>query len=118
MDATTPTSATRPRLEDLVRLNRDEILEIARRHGAGNVRVFGSVARGESGPDSDLDLLYDVVGPTTPWFPGGLLVDLEALLGRPVDVVEAQALHRRIRDRVLAEARSLSCGQERGGGER
>ena len=118
MDATTRTDADQTRLEDLVRPKSDEILEIARRHGAGNVRVFGSVARGESGPDSDLDLLIDVVGPTTPWFSGGLLVDLEALLGRPVDVVEAQALHRRIRDRVLAEARPLSYGQERGGGER
>ena len=66
MDATTRTDADQTRLEDLVRLKRDEILEIARRHGAGNVRVFGSVARGESGPDSDLDLLFDVVGPTTP----------------------------------------------------
>ena len=107
MDTTAHADASQPRLEDLVRLKRDEILEIARRHGAGNVRVFGSVARGESGPDSDLDLLIDIVGPTTSWFPGGLLVDLEELLGRRVDVVEASALHRRIRDRVLAEARPL-----------
>ena len=107
MDRTTRIDADQPRLEDLIRLKRDEILEIARRHGAGNVRVFGSVARGESTPDSDLDLLYDIVGPTTPWFPGGLLVDLEDLLGRRVDVVDARVLHRRIRDRVLAEARPL-----------
>ena len=107
MDATTPASTDAPRLEDLVRLKRDEILQIAGRHGAGNVRVFGSVARGESGPDSDLDLLIDVVGPTTSWFPGGLLVDLEELLGRRVDIVETSAIHRRIRDRVLAEARPL-----------
>lgn len=107
MDMAAHADTSQPRLEDLVRLKRDEILEIARRHGAGNVRVFGSVARGESGPNSDLDLLFDVVGPTTSWFPGGLLVDLEELLGRRVDVVEASALHRRIRDRVLAEARPL-----------
>ena len=107
MDPTTRSDLDRPRLEDLVRLKRDEILEIARRHGAGNLRIFGSVARGESGPDSDVDLLFDVVGKTTPWFPGGLLVDLEELLGRRVDVVETTALHRRIRDRVLAEARPL-----------
>ena len=107
MDTTTRANAEQPRLEDLVRLKRDEILEIARRHGASNLRVFGSVARGESTPDSDLDLLYDVVGPTTPWFPGGLLADLEDLLGRRVDVVDAKALHRRIRDRVLVEARPL-----------
>lgn len=101
------TDADQPRLEDLVQQKRDEILRIARRHGAGNVRVFGSVVRGESGPDSDLDLLFDVVGETTPWFPGGLLADLEDLLGRRVDVVETDMLHRRIRDRVLAEARPL-----------
>jgi predicted nucleotidyltransferase len=107
MDATTPASTDAPRLEDLVRLKRDEILQIAGRHGAGNVRVFGSVARGESGPDSDLDLLIDVVGPTTSWFPGGLIVDLEELLGRSIDVATADMLHHVIRDRVLAEARPL-----------
>ncbi len=107
MDTSAQTDALPQRLEDLVHFKRHEILEIARRHGAGNVRIFGSVARGESTPDSDLDLLIDVVGPTTSWFPGGLLVDLEELLGRRVDVVEADALHRRIRDRVLAEARPL-----------
>ena len=107
MDTTARTDIAQPRLEELVRQKRDEILEIARRHGAGNVRIFGSVARGESTPDSDLDLLFDVVGPTTPWFPGGLLADLEELLGCRVDVVESSALHRRIRDRVLSEARPL-----------
>ena len=101
------TDADQPRLEDLVQQKRDEILKIARRHGAGNVRVFDSVVRGESRPDSDLDLLIDVVGPTTPWFPGGLLVDLEELLGRRVDVVTKDALHHVIRDRVLLEARPL-----------
>jgi uncharacterized protein len=106
-DSRARTGAPPARLEDLVREKRDEILRIARHHGAGNVRVFGSVARGESGPDSDLDLLIDVVGPTTSWFPTGLTIDLEDLLGRRVDVVTAAALHHVIRDRVLSEAQPL-----------
>jgi len=86
---------------------RDEILLIAARHGATNVRVFGSVARGTAGPESDLDLLIDVGPETTPWFPAGLALDLEDLLGCEVDIVTERALHPVIRDRVLAEARPL-----------
>ena len=84
--------------------HRDEILGIAARHGARNVRVFGSFARGDAGPDSDVDLLIDAGPQTSPWFPGGLVADLEDLLGRRVDVVEPAALHHLLRDRVLAEA--------------
>lgn len=84
--------------------HRDEILRIASRHGACNVRVFGSFARGDAGPDSDVDLLIDAGPQTSPWFPGGLVADLEELLGRRVDVVEQAALHHLLRDRVLAEA--------------
>ena len=84
--------------------HREEILGIAARHGAHNVRVFGSFARGDAGPDSDVDLLIDAGPQTSPWFPGGLVADLEELLGRRVDVVESVALHHLLRDRVLAEA--------------
>jgi hypothetical protein len=83
---------------------RDQILRIARIHGVGSIRVFGSAARGEFGPESDIDLLIEIDGPTTPWFPGGLVADLEELLGRRVDVVEQSALREDLRDRVLAEA--------------
>ena len=83
---------------------RDEILRIAARHGARNVRVFGSFARGDARPDSDVDFLIDAGPQTSPWFPGGLVADLEDLLGRRVDVVEPAALHHLLRDRVLAEA--------------
>ncbi len=83
---------------------REEILRIAARHGARNVRVFGSVARGEAGEQSDIDLLVDVGPGRTPFFPGGLLADLEELLGCKVDVVTAEGLHWYIRDRVLKEA--------------
>jgi predicted nucleotidyltransferase len=83
---------------------RDQILQIAARHGAYNVRVFGSAARGDMGPDSDIDFLVDV-GPThSRWFPAGLILDLEELLGFEVDVVTRDALHWYIRDRVLEEA--------------
>ena len=94
-------------IQEAVLEHRDEILRIAARHGATNVRVFGSVARGTAGPESDLDLLIDVGPNTSSWFPGGLIVDLEELLGCRVDVATTAMLHRRIRDRVLAEARPL-----------
>ena len=93
--------------QDAVRQHRDEIIAIAARHGATNVRVFGSVARGTDGPESDLDLLVDVTGEASPWFPAELLVDLEDLLGIEVDVLTEPTIYWVIRDRVLAEARPL-----------
>ena len=89
---------------DAIRAWQSEIRSIAAKHGAGNLRVFGSVARGDARPESDLDLLIDIVGPTTPWFPGGMLVDLEKILGRRVDIVIARSLHPLIREDVLKDA--------------
>ena len=89
---------------ELLRAKRDEILRIAERHGAGDVRVFGSVARGEAGPQSDIDLLVRAQERTSPWFPAGLILDLQELLGRRVDVVTEGALHPYLRQRILAEA--------------
>jgi len=91
-------------IEELLREKREEILQIAERHGARNVRVFGSVARGEADEKSDIDLLIDLGPARTPWFPGGLIVDLEGLLGRDVDIATVAALRPRIRERVLREA--------------
>ena len=88
----------------LIRTKRNEILAVARRHGAGSVRLFGSFARGDETPESDVDFLIEVTGPTPPWFPGGLVADLEELLQRRVDVVEAEALNEELRAHVLAEA--------------
>ena len=68
------------------------------------MRVFGSYARGTPKEASDVDLLIHVVGPTSPWFPGGLVADLKALLGCRVDMVEADALRPEMRERALAEA--------------
>lgn len=88
----------------LIRAKRDEILRIADKHGARNVRVFGSVARGEARPESDVDFLIDAGPVTSSWFPAGLVVDLQDLLGRPVEVVTENGLNPLIRERVLEEA--------------
>ncbi|MCM1981783.1 nucleotidyltransferase family protein [Lyngbya confervoides] len=93
---------------DSLREKRSQILEIAAKHGAYNVRVFGSVVRGEETPDSDIDFLIDYdLAKITPWFPVGLIHDLQDFLGRNVDVVPAKSLHYYIKDRVLAEAKLL-----------
>jgi uncharacterized protein len=84
--------------------HRAEILRMAAHHGARNVRVFGSVARGETGPESDVDFLVDLDPDRTLMDLGGLLMDLQDLLGRKVDLVTEKALHWYIRDRVLQEA--------------
>ena len=89
---------------DLVKSRRDEVLSVARRHGVTRVRVFGSMARGDAWPTSDLDLLVDVGPSTSPWFPGGLVAELESMLGRPVQVVTERGLDQLLRDRVLQEA--------------
>lgn len=89
----------------VLQTKRAEILQVAARHGAFNVRVFGSVARGEADEHSDIDFLVDYsLERITPWFPAGLVLDLEKLLARKVDVATEAALKERIRDRVLQEA--------------
>jgi uncharacterized protein len=89
---------------ELVRARREEVLRIAANHGARNVRVFGSVARGDARPDSDVDFLIDTEPVTSSWFPAGLVQDLESLLGRRVEVVTERGLNHLIRDEVLREA--------------
>jgi predicted nucleotidyltransferase len=86
---------------------RTEILLLAQKHGAENVRVFGSVARGDDTPGSDLDLLVTLGEKRTPFFPGGLKADLEDLLGCEVDIVTENALHALIKDQILREAKPL-----------
>ena len=102
-----PASGYNRIMDKLLLDKREAILEIASRHGAGNLRVFGSRVRGDARPDSDVDLIIDVVGPTTPWFPGGLIADLQKLLGVPVDVGMETELHELIRERVRREAVAL-----------
>ena len=91
-------------LEQRLGVKRDDILRLAAKHGATNVRLFGSFARGDQQSDSDVDFLVDAGPEVTPFFPGGLIWDLEILLHRKVDVVETAALHKLIRNRVLREA--------------
>ena len=91
----------------LVREKREEIRHIASGHGVYTIRLFGSVARGEAGAGSDVDFLVETGPGRTPWFPGGLIADLEDLLGCRVDIVTEKALHWYIRDRVLQEAVTL-----------
>lgn len=91
-------------IEQVLKERRDDIRSIAARHGAYNVRIFGSVVRGEAGPDSDIDFLIDAGPTTSSWFPAGLILDLEEILGRRVEVVTEKALNPYIRDYVLREA--------------
>ena len=88
----------------VVEQQREEILRIAARHGARNVRVFGSVARGEADEASDIDFLVEMEPGRSLLDLGGLQVELESLLGRPVDVVTVRGLKARIRNVVLHEA--------------
>lgn len=94
-------------LDQSIKKLRKEILEIAARHGVTSIRVFGSAARGEIGADSDVDFLVEAGEDTTPFFPGGLIADLEDILGRKVDVAEPDGLHWVIRDQVMKEAIAL-----------
>ncbi|MBM3318457.1 MAG: nucleotidyltransferase family protein [Candidatus Eisenbacteria bacterium] len=91
-------------IEALVRSKRREILQIAARHGARRLRVFGSVARGDAAPDSDVDFLVDMEPGRSLFDLGAMLMDLQDLLNRRVDVVTEKGLRPRIRDRVLREA--------------
>jgi len=90
--------------EQLVKSKRDDILRVAAQHGARNVRVFGSVARGEADDASDVDFLVEMEPGRSLLDLGGLQVDFESLLGRRVDVVTVRGLKARIRNTVLTEA--------------
>jgi uncharacterized protein len=91
-------------IETRLQQKREEILAIAAKHGAYNVRLFGSVARGEADANSDVDLLVELEPSRSLLDLGGLLMELQDLLGCPVDVVTEKGLRKRIRDRVLSEA--------------
>ncbi len=91
-------------IEELLGEKREEILRVAAQHGASDVRVFGSVARGEADTSSDIDVLVRLESGRTLLDLAGLMLDLERLLGRHVDVATEAGLRPRVRDRVLREA--------------
>ncbi len=91
-------------LQTLLKQKREQVLETAAHYGAYNVRVFGSVARGEADEASDIDLLVNLEAGRSLMDLGGLLYDLQILLGTNVDVVTEKGLRTRIREQVLREA--------------
>jgi len=91
----------------ILSLHRPAILRIARKHGARNIRIFGSVARNEADRDSDIDFLVDMEPGRSLFDLGGLLMDLQELLHCRVDVVTEKGLRERIRNSVLKEAKPL-----------
>ena len=94
-------------IDQILKQKRDDILKIASQYGAKKVRVFGSAVRGEDRPDSDVDFLVDLEEGRSLMDLGGLLMDLQGLLGRNVDIVTEKGLHWYIKDRVLREARPI-----------
>jgi len=95
-----------PSLEGL-RGRRAEILAIVAKYGGSNLRVFGSVVRGQANPDSDVDFLVELAPGRSLWDLGGMIADLEDLLGVKADVGTVSSLRPEIKDEVLAEARPL-----------
>lgn len=94
-------------IRELVQAKRAEILQLSAQYGASNVRIFGSVARNEARPDSDVDFLVDLERDWSLLDRIALIQDLEDLLGRKVDVVTANGLRDYFRNRILGEAVSL-----------
>ncbi|MCH6583986.1 MAG: nucleotidyltransferase family protein [Proteobacteria bacterium] len=92
---------------ELLRKKRAEILAIAAKHGASNVRIFGSVARSEDTTTSDVDILVDMHGDRSLLDLVALKQDIEELLGRRADVLTEESISRYLRDRIRAEARPL-----------
>ncbi|MBE9156907.1 nucleotidyltransferase family protein [Nodosilinea sp. LEGE 06152] len=91
-------------LDSQLQEKRDRILALAEQYGAYNIRVFGSVARNEADAQSDIDFLVDMESGRSLFDLGGLLMELQDLLGCPVDIVTEKGLRAKIRDRILNEA--------------
>jgi len=92
---------------EIIGEQREQILALAAKYGASNVRVFGSVVRGTADKDSDIDFLVDLEEGRSLFDLGGMLMDLQDLLQRGVDVVTEKGLHWYIRDKILKEAKPL-----------
>jgi len=95
------------KLEKSLRKKRNDILLLASRHGAKNVRIFGSAARGEAGPESDVDFLVKMEDGRSLLDLSALVADLQDILGRKVDVVSEDGLYWLLRRKILKEAKPL-----------
>jgi hypothetical protein len=94
-------------MHPLIEAHREEIRALAARRGITEVRVFGSMARGDADENSDVDLLVSLPSGVSGFALGGLLMDVQDLLGRKVDVVTEGGLHPALRERVIEEAQVL-----------
>ena len=94
-------------MHPLMERHRDEILVLAKQYGIENVRVFGSMARGDADDSSDVDLLVSIPVGVRGLEVGGLLMDIQDLLKRRVDLVTERSLHPMLRDNILKEAQAL-----------
>jgi predicted nucleotidyltransferase len=95
------------KIEKILKENRDAVIALAAKHGAQKPRIFGSVARGEAGPESDIDLLVKMEEGRSLLDLSALALDLRDLLGVKVDVVSEDGLYWLLRRRILKEAKSL-----------
>jgi predicted nucleotidyltransferase len=94
-------------IQEIIGLQKEQVLALAAKYGASEVRVFGSVARGDANEQSDVDFLVNLAPGRSLFDLGGLLMELQSLLHRKVDVVTEKGLHWYIRDRVLKEAKPI-----------
>ncbi len=89
-------------------VDNEQLRNVCGRYGVARLEVFGSAGRGQAGPDSDIDLLYELQpGARLGWHIEDLADELSVILGRRVDLISRRALHERLREKVLAEARPL-----------
>ncbi|NOR67812.1 MAG: nucleotidyltransferase [Woeseiaceae bacterium] len=94
-------------IPEIIQGKKEQVLALAARHGASNVRIFGSVANGTADKDSDIDFLVDLEKGRSLFDLGGLLMDLQQLFDRKVDVVTENGLHWYIKERILNEAKPI-----------
>lgn len=92
------------KMNKIIKENKEEILRIAKKYGAKNLEIFGSVVQGTDKPDSDIDILLDLEAGRTLLDHAALMCELEELLGRKVDIVTRKGIKKRIRERVFREA--------------
>ena len=94
-------------IPEIIQDKKEQVLALAARHGASNVRIFGSVANGTAKTDSDIDFIVDLEPGRSLFDLGGLLMDLQQLFGRKVGVVTENGLHWYIKERILSEAKPI-----------